>query len=283
MQVASSPIVVGDKSKAAPWYSIEARVSPEAREMLQEYAGIPPEDIIDHVLTTRDKIWDVFPYPCIGEFHFLDFNLSRRPGYPHMIAKLQDPDARHLEIACCVGRDLRRLVHDGVDSAKTVAIELEQGYIDAGYELFRDRDTLRTRFVNADMLDDRSAELDALEDSFDTADLGLCLHLWNREEQMVVLGRVIRLLKQKPGVVILGHAAGHADGIDVPGVANKPALRHNQESWEKLWADISKQTGTKWELKTEVSDHIGARGHEERPSWWDKDMRFLGFEVTRVE
>ncbi|TKW50473.1 hypothetical protein CTA1_5541 [Colletotrichum tanaceti] len=231
MQVASSPIVLGDKSKAAPWYSIEARITPEAREMLQEYAGIPPEDVKDHILTT----------------------------------------------------DLRRLVHDGVDSAKTVAVELEQGYIDAGYELFRDRDTLRTRFVNADMLDDRSAELDALEGSFDTAHLGLCLHLWNREEQMVVLGRVIRLLKQKPGVVILGHAAGHADGIDVPGVANRPALRHNQESWEKMWADISKQTGTKWELKTEVSDYPGTREPEGRPSWWDKDMRFLGFEVTRVE
>lgn len=52
MQVASSPIVVGDKSKAAPWYSTEARISPEAREMLQEYAGIPPEDVKDHVLTT---------------------------------------------------------------------------------------------------------------------------------------------------------------------------------------------------------------------------------------
>ncbi|GKT63861.1 methyltransferase domain-containing protein [Colletotrichum tofieldiae] len=282
MQVASSPIVVGDKNKAAPWYSIEAQVSSEARKMLEEYAGVPPEEIKDHVRTMRDKIWDVFPYPCIGEFHFLDFNLSQRPGYPQMMAKLQDADARHLEIACCVGQDLRKLVHDGVDSAKTVAVELEQGYIDAGYELFRDRGTLKTRFINADMLDDGNAELNELEGTFDTSHMGLCLHLWNREEQMVVLRRVIRLLKQKPGVMIVGTAAGHVDGIDVPGVANKPALRHNLQSWEKLWMDLSNETGTKWKLKTKVTDQIESK-EVTRPSWWGKDMRFLSFEVTRAE
>ncbi|KAK1973757.1 methyltransferase [Colletotrichum cereale] len=284
MQVASSQILIGDRNKAAPWYTAEVNVSPAARQMLEEYAGIPPDEVEDHVLTMRDKIWDVFPYPCIGDFHFLDFNLSQRSGYRQVIATLQEPDARHLEIACCVGQDLRRLVHDGVDSAKTTAIELERGYIEAGYELFRDRGTLRTRFVNADMLDQGSAELAGLEGSFDTAHMGLCLHLWNREEQLVVLRRVIRLLKQKPGVMIVGTTAGHQDGIEMPGVANKPALRHNLETWQKLWADLSEQTGTKWKLKTEMTETLGGnREWVKRPGWWGDEMRFVVFEITRVE
>ncbi|KAK1519496.1 cytochrome P450 55A1 [Colletotrichum costaricense] len=274
-------IVVGDRSKAAPWYSVEAQISAEARKMLEEYAGIPPDEVRDHVVAMRDKIWEVFPYPCIGEFHFLDFNLAHRPGYPQLLARLQDnPSARHLDIACCVGQDLRRLVHDGVASSKIVAVELEQGYIDAGYELFRDRDRLETRFVNADMLDDGDARLNAMEGTFDTAHLGLCLHLWTREQQMVVLRRVIRLLKQEPGVMIVGHAAGHADGIELKGVWDKPALRHNLETWEKMWAELSEQTGSKWKLNTVVSEQIGTRGIE-RPSWWGSDMRFVGFELTR--
>lgn len=50
MQVANSQIVVGDRSKAAPWYSVEAQISPEARKMLEEYAGIPPDEVRDHVV-----------------------------------------------------------------------------------------------------------------------------------------------------------------------------------------------------------------------------------------
>ncbi|OLN87741.1 hypothetical protein CCHL11_05659 [Colletotrichum chlorophyti] len=281
MQVADTQIVFGDKNKAAPWYSAEAEISPESRKMLEEYSHIPPEEVQDHVLTIRDKIWDVFPYPCIGAFHFLDFNLSRRPIYPQMVAKLHEPGAMHLEVACCVGQDLRHLVYDGVPSERIVAVELEQGYIEAGYELFRDRETLKTRFLNADMLDEDNAKLNELEGKFDSAHLGLCLHLWTREDQMKVLRRVIRLLKQEPGVVIVGHAAGHADGVVLPGIFNKPALRHNLESWEKMWADISKDTGTRWKLKTEMND--GVKPGAKRPSWWDKDWRLLGFEVTRLE
>ncbi|KZL65222.1 methyltransferase domain-containing protein [Colletotrichum incanum] len=186
MQVENSPIVVGDKNKAAPWYSIEVQISSEARKMLEEYAGVLPEEVKDHVLTM-----DVFPYPCISKFHFLDLNLSLQPGYPQIMAKLQNADARHLKIACCVGQDLRKLVQDGVDSAKIVAVKLEKGYINAGYKLFCDRETLKTRFINADMLDDGIAELNQLEGTFDTSHLGLCLYVWNREEQMVVLRRVI--------------------------------------------------------------------------------------------
>ncbi|KAK1579592.1 methyltransferase domain-containing protein [Colletotrichum navitas] len=283
MQVAGNPIVMGDRNKAAPWYSPELKVSPEARRMLEEYAGIPPDKVDDHVLTMRDKIWEIFPYPCIGDFHFLDFNLAQRSSYPQMIATLQEPEARHLEIACCIGQDLRRLVHDGVDSAKTVAVEVERGYIEAGYELFRDREKLRTRFVVADLLDDGNAELAGLESSFDTAHMGLCLHLWTREEQLTVLRRVIRLLKQRPGVMVVGTAAGHKDAAEVPGIGNKLTLRHNPESWEKLWAELSEQTGTKWKLKTDMVGHLVSERSWRNPGWWGDEERFLTFEVTRVE
>ncbi|KAK1991251.1 methyltransferase domain-containing protein [Colletotrichum falcatum] len=285
MQVASNQIVYGDRNKAAPWYTPQVKVSPAARQMLEEYAGIPPDEVDDHVLTMRDKIWEVFPYPCIGDFHFLDFNLAQLRGYRQIIAALQEPEARHLEIACCVGQDLRRLVHDGVDSAKTVAVELEAGYVEAGYELFRDRGTLRTRFVIADLLEDGGAgELAGLEGSFDTAHMGLCLHLWNRDEQLAALRRVVRMMRRKPGAVIVGTAVGHVDGIEQPAIGNKPTLRHNVETWEKLWADVSEQTGTRWALQTDMTQDLGERRDwRKKPGWWGDHMRFLVFQATRIE
>ncbi|KAK2031632.1 methyltransferase domain-containing protein [Colletotrichum zoysiae] len=284
MQVASDKIVMGDRNKAAPWYSPELKVNPTARRMLEEYAGIPPDKVDEHVSTMRDKIWEIFPYPCIGDFHFLDFNLAEQPSYAQIIARLQEPEARHLEIACCVGQDLRRLVYDGVDSGKTTGVELEPDYIEAGYELFRDRGRLRTRFVVADLLDDGNAELAGLDGSFDTAHMGLFLHLWDREGQMAVLRRVIRLLKQRPGATMVGTTSGHDDGISQPGVGGNMTLRHNLETWGDMWAELSEQTGTKWELKAKLTGHLGSeRDWLRKPGWWCPDMRFLVFEVTRVE
>lgn len=50
MQGSNSQIAVGDKSKAAPWYSKEVRLTPEARRMLEDYSKVPPEEVKDHVL-----------------------------------------------------------------------------------------------------------------------------------------------------------------------------------------------------------------------------------------
>ncbi|KAL0936799.1 methyltransferase domain-containing protein [Colletotrichum truncatum] len=285
MQAVDNNIVIGDKNKAAPWYmpTLEGEISTESRELLENYAHIAPEDVKEHVLTMRDKIWDVFPYPCVGHFSFLDLNLKQRPIYPRMVARLQEPDGRHLEVACCIGQDLRKLVYDGVPSQNITAVELEQGYIDAGYELFRDKDTLKTRFVIADMLAEDNQTLNAMEGQFDTAHLGQCLHLWDRNDQMVVLKRVIRMLKQKPGVIIVGHLVGHADGIELPANFNKPSLRHNLQTWESMWSDISKETNTQWKLRTVIGDDIGHHRNAgaKKPAWWDKNWRFVAFEVER--
>ncbi|KAF6810484.1 methyltransferase domain-containing protein [Colletotrichum sojae] len=279
-------VVIGDKAKTAPWYvqTLEDEISPEALELMEKYAHVAPADIRDHIITMRDKIWDVFPYPCVGHFSFLNLNLSTRPAYPRLVARLRDdPDARHLEVAPCVGQDLRKLIHDGVPSDRITAVELEPGYIEAGYELFRDRDTLKARFVSADMLDEKNTELNAMEGTFDTAHLGHCLHLWTRDDQMVVLKRVMRLLKQKLGVVIVGTMVGHADGVELPGIFNRPSLRHNLQTWESLWADLSKETGTRWKLRTEVGDQIGVGPALRKPEWWDNNWRFVGFEVEREQ
>jgi SAM-dependent methyltransferase len=228
----------------------------------------------------RDRIWDVFPYPCVGEFGFLDLNLSERAAYPRILEKLQASEsARHLDIGCCVGQDIRKLVHDGVPSEQIVGLELEKPFVDLGYELFRDGDKMNARFVIANMLDDSNEELDGLNGVFDIVHIGQVLHLFNYDEQFKFLKRVIRLCKDEPGVLIVGHCLGHVQADHYCAVLKRPLFRHNVESWAKLWGELSTETGSKWELKTDLDTRIGYGPR--RSTWRDPNWRRLVFEVVR--
>ncbi|KAF4775227.1 methyltransferase domain-containing protein [Colletotrichum scovillei] len=286
LSVGEQPLVLGDNDKSSPWYSTSIRIEVlrNAREILEEYARVPPETVETHILTLRDKIWDVFPYPCVGRFSFLDFYLHRMPLYSSLVDRLKSPDAKHLDVACCIGQDIRKLVYDGVPSQNIVGLEIEKGFVDAGYELFRDKQSLQSEFIVADILDDEDGTLEDMVHQFDSAHLGMCLHLWNRDDQTKALLRVIRLLKAAPGVAILGHTIGHTDGIEVSlGMNGKPSLRHNVQTWGALWADLSEATGSCWKVEAEMYDDDSMRDRlgVAKPSWWDSQWRLLAFEVTR--
>ncbi|KAH0421241.1 methyltransferase domain-containing protein [Colletotrichum camelliae] len=279
-------LVLGDSDKSPPWYAtrIGNEVLENAREILETYARVPPEDVETHVMTLRDKIWGVFPYPCVGRFSFLDFYLHRMPLYISLVDRLKGSDTKHLDVACCVGQDIRKLVYDGVPSQNIVGVEIEKGFVDAGYELFRDKESLHTRFVVADIVDDKDGVLDDMVYHFDSAHLGMCLHRWDGKDQLKALRRIVRLLKPEPGVAILGHTIGHVKGIEVSlGINGKPSLRHNVQTWEALWADLSEVTGSRWKLTTDMYDDDGMRDRlgVAKPSWWDSQWRLLAFEIVR--
>ena len=230
-------------------------------------------------------MWDVFPYPCVGEFGFLDLNLCQRAAYPDIVRRLKSSQsARHLDIGCCVGQDIRKLVYDGVLPQQIVGIELQQGFVSLGFELFRDAGSLDARFVIADMLADTDTgddKLVGLYGSADTVHIGHVLHLFSREQQVKFLQRVITLCKSQPGVVIVGHCIGNVKAGPAAGAMGSSSMRHNVESWTQLWEELSKLTGSGWELRTALDDKLG---YGPSPSGWrDPNWRRLVFEVVRQE
>lgn len=60
-----------------------------------------------------------------------------------------------------MGQDLRRLAVDGAPTANMYATDIIGDFWDLGYDLFRDRDTMKAEFIKADILDTYSA-LEAL-------------------------------------------------------------------------------------------------------------------------
>lgn len=100
----------GSRSKDVPYYTAElAHLDSNTRTILEQYSQIPPEDVIPHVLRVRDLGWDVFSYPCIGQFRFLDLSLGQAKQYPEVLQRVKNGQ-RLLDMGCCFGQDIRRLV-----------------------------------------------------------------------------------------------------------------------------------------------------------------------------
>ncbi|KAL1867148.1 hypothetical protein VTK73DRAFT_4310 [Phialemonium thermophilum] len=199
--------------------------------------------------------------------------------YPRLLDRLKAGD-RFLDVGCCLGQDIRKLVYDGVPGENLVGAELNAGFIDVGYELFGDRDTLRAQFVVANVLEEDAPVWKDLHSQFDVVQLGMILHLFSWEEQVKVFEHAIKLLKPgKKGVSIIGQAVGHLLSEAHP-ANRKNTFRHNAESFKRLIDQVSTKTGTQWKVEASVDEGLSI--YDGKRTWDDPNTRRLLFEVERV-
>lgn len=225
----------------------------------------------------RDKAWDVVPYPCIGQFRFLNLSLYKQPSYKSVVERIGQ-GAKYLDVGCCLGQDLRRLVADGVPSENTYGAELEAPFIDLGYQFFNDRDTLKTHFMQANIMDlTDDGPLHALIGKIDFLHLGMVVHIFPLDKQRTLLENCVQLLKPEPGVLILGQAAGDSEGLQY----RDGGFKHSDITFRQLWAEVSEKTGIKFECRASIDEGLGI-GQGLR-SWDIPTARRLVFEVERLE
>lgn len=190
--------------------------------------------------------------------------------------------AKYLDIGCCVGQDIRQLVADGAPSANLYGAELEAPFIDVGYELFRDRQTLKTHFMQADILklNEVDSPLAPLMGTFDFIHLGMVLHVFDWDQQRTVLENCVRLLKPEAGMLIVGRAVGDLEGTTGGDVWRGKSFRHSDGTFQKLWGEIQESTRAKFDCRASVEGGIGVEGG----AWaWDlKTSRRFEFEVERL-
>jgi SAM-dependent methyltransferase len=269
------------KDKNVAWYverPSEQQLTPAARELLAKYSGIPLEKVEDHVVAIRDAAWEICPYPCIGRFRFLDLSFAKSAVYPEVLQRLRDGQ-RLLDIGCCFGQAIRQLVLDGAPSENLWGCDLEGKFIELGYDLFGDRDTLKSTFVTANILDATSA-LSDLEGQFDMVFAGSFFHLWGYDDQVKVSKLVAALLRPQKGSMVFGRQVGTLSGFG-PGQANtkEQMFQHNVETFKKMWKDISEDVGETFAVDAELSVP------NEVPQWSDEklnDVRRLNFTVRRA-
>ncbi|KAK5659581.1 hypothetical protein OQA88_783 [Cercophora sp. LCS_1] len=253
---------------------------PNSRDLLEKYAGYSADEIEDAVLSLRDRAWETFPFPRIGAFDFLDLALSNRTRVYHkLLTRLQAGDT-FLDVGRCLGHDIRKLVFDGAPAENMFGADLLQGYVDLGYNLFRDRDTLKTKFVQANVLDDiTTGAWPELVGKFDTVSFSLVLHCFPWERQVAMLERGVAVLKEgKLGTTTTGTACGVEEAPVEDWNGKVPV--HNPEPFRKLMAEVEAKTGTKWKVDVAL-DNCYSRS-DPRYSWIAPKMKRLVFELTRV-
>ncbi|KAK3112009.1 hypothetical protein LTR53_012151 [Teratosphaeriaceae sp. CCFEE 6253] len=221
-------------------------LSDDAIAILTQYSGVPQADLIPHVRAIRDAAFKLFPYPCIGQYNFMSLSIAKDPQYPSILSRVQRGETL-LDLACCFGQDLRKLVFDGAPSTNLTGFELEQGFLDGGYDLFDDRDTFDARMIAGDFFSPSAVELGLEEGGYDMLHAASFYHLFSRAEQVEALTKSLRLLKPQPGSMVFGRQSG----VEKPGVLKHPATRsgemyrHDVESWQTLMEEVVAGAGVR--------------------------------------
>ncbi|KAJ5090700.1 hypothetical protein N7532_009384, partial [Penicillium argentinense] len=275
----------GMNPKELPWYEPSLDEVPEpAKTLLEKYSKIPSDLVLQHVMDVVSHLMafalgscrtdilvperarllgskfaptrrvrtntNQFPYPCIGSFRFLDLSIPQSPVYSEVLQRLKSGE-KLLDVGCAVGQELRQLVFDGVASENIYASDMRRDFFDIGYDLFADRNTLKSEFIMADIFDDNSDLVKKLTGSVNIVNAASFFHLFSWDQQVQAIKRVITLLRPEPGSLLIGRQAGREDPHDPDDKENSPShFRHDSSTWKKLWDQVRRETGTKWQVET---------------------------------
>jgi SAM-dependent methyltransferase len=197
----------------------------------------------------RDEAFKIFPYPCVGNWGFLNLSILESPVYNEVLERIKSGE-QYLDIGCCMGQDIRKLSHDGAPQENMYGSDLKKQFWDIGYDLFLDRSTLKTKFIEADIFDVDSG-LKELDGKLNLVHAASFFHLFDWDDQVKAAKRVAMLLKAEPGSMVFGRQGGlPVAGKLSHGFAGIHAYWHNPESWAKLWKQVGDETGSEWEVKS---------------------------------
>jgi hypothetical protein len=201
-------------------------------------------------------------------------------AYPEIVKRLKSGNDKYLDLGCCFGQDIRRLVADGVPDSALIGSDLQQGFLGLGYDLFKDKDSLRSEFIAADVFEPES-NLTALEGTIDIIHASSFFHLFGYEGQKRVARRVVQLLKPKKDSLLVGRQVGNVRAHEKESAASGSGnmFLHNVESWKQMWKEIGEETGTKWEVQATLKDWSLAGS---MVSWHQEGTKRIFFSVRRL-
>lgn len=200
------------------------------------------------------------------------------PPYPEVLRRVKHGEL-FLDMGCCFGQELRRLILDGAPPKNLYCTDLRQEFFDLGYDLFLDRDKWQSTFFAADVLKP-SRELDALNGKVSVVYAAAFFHLFDRPEQLSLAKRVVTLLSSKPGSMVLGRQTGNINAGRYEHKTNDGGymFRHNERSWKELWDEVGSETGTKWDVYVELKMTARMRN----PRFTSEGVRQMYFCVKRL-
>lgn len=266
------------------WYQDDLiQVNDPIRKLLENYSCVPSSEVVKHVNEIRERGFAANPYPCIGLYRFANLTLLTHPSYDTIVERLKAAGtaATYLDVGCCFGQDLRQLVYDGVPSDRLTGLDVAGALMELGFEFFRDRETLRSEFVVADVFQgpgQGEVWTRLQERGVDVMHCSAFFHLFPLAEQVAAAKQLAGLIKK--GGIVAGRQIGSVTPGDVPAIQEGSfSYRHNVDTFEAMWRDVGQATQTRWKVEGTM-DMIGI--NTKSPVEDENSRRFL-FTVTRVE
>ncbi|KAH9852583.1 hypothetical protein C2E23DRAFT_826204 [Lenzites betulinus] len=211
------------------------------------------------VSDVQARAYAKYPYPCIRAFHFVNLMMETNDIYLAVLeAGKKDPTHLFLDLGCCMGTDVRKLVHDGYPAAQVLGCDLRPEYIALGHELFADADRSPVRFFTSNVFDlspapaaeDGAQLMSILDPSAAISDLaqlrgaltyvytGALFHLFDEETQLGLARRVAVLLWRSRGAVVFGRHQGLREAGYIDDHLGRTRYGHSETSWPRLWQKV---------------------------------------------
>lgn len=152
-----------------------------------------------------------------------------------------------------------------------------------GYDLFLDKETLKTKFIAGDVFDP-DASIKQLDGKIDIIHAALFFHLFNWDGQVKIAKRFVSLLNPEAGVLVIGRQIGNVEAGEYlgPRLPDKTRYRHNDESFKRMWKLVGDETGTNWQVDVRISNIDLAKIHGSQFEWVLPGSCVLSYTVRRL-
>lgn len=199
------------------------------------------------------------------------------------------------------------MVADGAPAQNLIGCDLHQGFLDLGYDLFRDRDSLASRFFAGDILtpdfdnNNIGSPFHDLRGKIDIIHVSSFFHLFSLPTQLLIAKRLLKLLRPGSESLILGRqTANIKPGVYTHGNHDQtqPGMwRHDVGSWTEMWERAGREVGVLvwveaslerrkgfWKGKGKGKGEGGVEekdgeGEDRDMSWRDEGDRLMVFEI----
>ncbi|CAG8372191.1 unnamed protein product [Penicillium salamii] len=268
------------KSRDVDWYHPTLTQLPEiSAQVFREYSGIPEDQVLDHIQRIREKAWEIFPYPCIGIFRFIDFGACQSLVYPSVVERIKEGQT-FLDLGCCFGQDIRKLVFDGAPSDNLMGVDLHAGFHKLGYELFGDKESLKARFQAQSIFDDDF--LPELQGKIDIIYMGAFLHLFEPVQQKVIMRKVSNLSRDQKGSLVFGRHAGAEEAGQIGGNVGSQwyVYGHSDSTIRELF---NGSVEGEWEVNSQLMPFAQKEIDEKnRSGRFGEKVRMMFFSASRL-
>jgi len=293
--------IVLDPSVVPPLDESVLSLSPDETAFLRSKISANDEELKQKLLEAQRLAYANHAYPCIRAFHFVNLFMSINPIYSKVLEVGKSHNTILVDLGCCMGSDVRKLVTDGYPADNVFGCDLRPEFITIGHKLYNDSPhSSHIRFFTSDIFDipgtptlappslpitpaTKVTDLSQLAKKIDHFYTGALFHLFSEEAQYALALRIARLIKRSPGTIIFGRHEGLSEAGYIEDHLGRTRYGHSCSSWPLLWKQIFTQIESQeFAEKRVIVDAILTAGFGKNAIGTRHDARMLVWSVRII-